>query len=260
MAYDRAITVFSPDGRLFQVEYAREAVKRGTTTVGLKFKDRVILIVDKRITSRLIEPKSIEKIFVIDDYIGCATSGLVADARVLVERARVEAQINKITYAEPIAVELLTKKICDYKQNYTQYGGVRPFGTALLIAGVDDIGTHLFETDPSGALMAYKAGSIGSGRNAVMQIFEEKYQEDMTLDEAILLGLEALSKATEGELNAEAVEMGIVKKNEPFRKMEPGEVQKYIKKAIEKGIIKEKEGGKEEKKEGGKEGKEGKEE
>ena len=104
MAYDRAITVFSPDGRLFQVEYAREAVKRGTTTVGVKFRDGAILIVDKRITSRLIEPDSIEKIFIIDDHIGCATSGLVADARSLIDRARLDAQINEITYSEKIQV------------------------------------------------------------------------------------------------------------------------------------------------------------
>jgi proteasome alpha subunit len=177
MAYDRAITVFSPDGRLFQVEYAREAVKRGTTTVGLKFKDGVVLIVDKRIASRLMEPRSIEKIFQIDGHIGCATSGLVADARILVDQARVIAQINKITYDENMSVEELVKKICDFKQNYTQYGGVRPFGTALLVAGVDEQGEHLFETDPSGALVSYKAGSIGAGRNAVMEVFEEEYQE-----------------------------------------------------------------------------------
>ncbi|KAA0002989.1 MAG: archaeal proteasome endopeptidase complex subunit alpha, partial [Thermoplasmata archaeon] len=122
MAYDRAITVFSPDGRLFQVEYAREAVKRGTTTVGIKFVDGVALIVDKRITSRLIEPVSIEKIFRIDDHIGCATSGLVADARVLVDRARIDAQINRITYDEKIQVKTLVKRICDFKQTYTQYG------------------------------------------------------------------------------------------------------------------------------------------
>ena len=182
MAYDRAITVFSPDGRLFQVEYAREAVKRGTTTVGLKFKDGVVLIVDKRIASRLMEPKSIEKIFKIDHHIGCATSGLVADARILVDQARVIAQVNKITYDENMGVEELVKRICDYKQNYTQYGGVRPFGTALLVAGVDELGEHLFETDPSGALVSYKAGSIGAGRNVVMEVFEEQYAEGMSND------------------------------------------------------------------------------
>ena len=232
MAYDRAITVFSPDGRLFQVEYAREAVKRGTTTVGLKFKDGVVLIIDKRISSRLIEPSSIDKIFKIDEHVGCATSGLVADARVLVDRARIEAQINKITYAEKIQVEVLVKKICDFKQNYTQYGGVRPFGTALLVAGVDESGTHLFETDPSGALMAYKAGSIGSGRNVVLNVFEEKYEDDMSLEKAIALGVEALAKATEGEIKVEAVEIGLVTTTEAFKKLPPKEVEKYVKDAI----------------------------
>ncbi|MGB9881496.1 MAG: archaeal proteasome endopeptidase complex subunit alpha [Methanomassiliicoccales archaeon] len=232
MAYDRAITVFSPDGRLFQVEYAREAVKRGTTTVGLKFKDGVVLIVDKRIASRLMEPKSIEKIYQIDDHMGCATSGLVADARILVDQARIIAQINKITYDEAISVEALVKRICDFKQNYTQYGGVRPFGTALLVAGVDEQGEHLFETDPSGALVSYKAGSIGAGRNVVMEIFEEEYREGMDMEAAILLGLKALKKATEEEkLNPKAVEIGIVRRGEKFRRMEESEVEAYVEKA-----------------------------
>ena len=230
--YDRAITVFSPDGRLFQVEYAREAVKRGTTTVGLKFKDGVVLIVDKRITSHLIEPQSIEKIFKLDDHIGCATSGLVADARVLVDRARVDAQMNRITYDEPIEVESLVKKICDFKQTYTQYGGVRPFGTALLLAGVDPNGTHLFETDPSGALMAYKASSIGAGRNAVMEVFEEEYREGMEKDNAIALGLKALLKATEGKLNAAALEIGVVLGTEAFRKLTADEVKGFVDRAM----------------------------
>jgi len=229
MAYDRAITVFSPDGRLFQVEYAREAVKRGTTTVGLKFKDGVVLIVDKRIASRLMEPKSIEKIFKIDHHIGCATSGLVADARILVDQARVIAQVNKITYDENMGVEELVKRICDYKQNYTQYGGVRPFGTALLVAGVDELGEHLFETDPSGALVSYKAGSIGAGRNVVMEVFEELYQEGMAMEDAVELGLKALKKATEEEkLNPKAVEIGIVRRDENFRRMDDNEAETYI--------------------------------
>ena len=229
MAYDRAITVFSPDGRLFQVEYAREAVKRGTTTVGLKFKDGVVLIVDKRIASRLMEPKSIEKIFKIDHHIGCATSGLVADARILVDQARVIAQVNKITYDEDMSVEELVKRICDYKQNYTQYGGVRPFGTALLVAGVDEQGEHLFETDPSGALVSYKAGSIGAGRNVVMEVFEEQYAEGMAMEDAVELGLKALKKATEEEkLNPKAVEIGIVRRGENFRRLDDNEAETYI--------------------------------
>ena len=234
MAYDRAITVFSPDGRLFQVEYAREAVKRGTTTVGLKFKNGVVLIIDKRITSKLIEPMSIEKIFKIEEWMGCATSGLVADARVLVDRARIEAQINKITYGESITVESLVKKICDFKQNYTQYGGVRPFGTAMLVAGVDGKGEHLFETDPSGALMEYKAGSIGAGRNTVMELFEEEYKDNMSLDKCIDLGLRALDAATEGGLNAPAVEIATVMRDKPFEKIEQEKVLNYVNSVLKK--------------------------
>jgi proteasome alpha subunit len=233
--YDRAITVFSPDGRLFQVEYAREAVKRGTTTVGLKFADGVVLIVDKRITSQLIEPNSIEKIFKVDDHVGVATSGLVADARVLVDRARTDAQMNRVTYDENIEVDTLVKKICDFKQTYTQYGGVRPFGTALLIAGKDATGVHLYETDPSGALMSYKATAIGAGRSQVMEIFENEYREGVAKDDAVALGLKALYRATEGKLNAAALEIGVVTKDAAFRKLDAAEIKAYADRAAPQG-------------------------
>lgn len=233
--YDRAITVFSPDGRLFQVEYAREAVKRGTTTVGLKFVDGVVLIVDKRITSQLIEPGSIEKIFKLDDHVGCATSGLVADARVLVDRARTDSQMNRVTYDEYIEVETLVKKICDFKQTYTQYGGVRPFGTALLIAGRDATGVHLFETDPSGALVSYKATSIGAARTQVMEVFEQEYRDDLTVDDAIALGLKALYRATEGKLNAAALEIGVVTTAKDFRKLNGDEIKAHVDRAAPQG-------------------------
>jgi proteasome alpha subunit len=232
MAYDRAITVFSPDGRLFQVEYAREAVKRGTTTVGLKYKTGAVLLVDKRVTSRLIEPNSIEKIFEIDDHIGCATSGLVADARALIDRARIDAQINEITYNEKIQVKTLVKRICDFKQTYTQYGGVRPFGTALLIAGVDDTGPRLFSTDPSGALMEYKASSEGAGRSGAMEYFEKNYRDDLTMEEAVDMGIKALSKGTEGKLNPEATEIGVVDKDFKFYILPQDETNKYVAKAV----------------------------
>ncbi|WP_321431307.1 archaeal proteasome endopeptidase complex subunit alpha [uncultured Methanolobus sp.] len=229
MGYDRAITVFSPDGRLFQVEYAREAVKRGTTAAGVKAKDGVVLLVDKRITSRLIEAESIEKIFQIDDHIGVATSGLVADARALVDRARVEAQVNMVSYDEPIGVEVIAKKICDHKQTYTQYGGVRPYGTALLIAGVDDSRPRLFESDPSGALLEYKATAIGAGRNAFMEIFEADYKEDMDIDAAIMLGMKALYTSTEGKVDAATLELGIVTlEDRQFRKLSREEVSGFV--------------------------------
>ncbi len=225
--YDHGITTFSPDGRLFQVEYARESVKRGTTTAGLKFKDGIVLVCDKRIASRLIIPESIEKLFKIDGHIGIATSGLVADARQLVSRARVEAQVNRITYSDKIPLDTMTKKICDFKQSFTQYGGSRPFGTALLIGGVDDNGIHLYETDPSGAYQSYHAGAIGSGRNTVVEFFENNWKPNMTLNAALKLGLEALRDANDQELNREAVEVAVIDSN-GYYVLDRNEVNKQI--------------------------------
>lgn len=228
MGYDRAITVFSPDGRLFQVEYAREAVKRGTTSLGIKYSGGVVLCVDKRITSKLVESRSIEKIFQVDEHIAVATSGLVADARVLVDRARVEAQYHRIAYGEPIDVEILIKKICDFKQLYTQHGGVRPFGIALLIAGVNRA-PRLFETDPSGALIEYKATAIGVGRNTAMEVFEKEYKEDIDMEEAIKLGLKVMNEVTEGKLSEETIEIAVVEEETgEYRKFAPEDVKGYL--------------------------------
>jgi proteasome alpha subunit len=229
MGYDRAITVFSPDGRLYQVEYAREAVKRGTTAVGIKTQDGIVLIVDKRVSSKLLEASSIEKIFRIDDHIGVASSGLVGDARALVDRARIECQINRVSYDEKIEVEALAKKLCDHMQTLTQYGGIRPYGTALLIAGVSDGECRLFETDPSGTLLEYKATGIGIGRPAAMKIFEEEYTADLSIKDAILLGLKALHSATEGKFDVDTVEIGIVERGDAlFKKMTKEEVASYV--------------------------------
>jgi proteasome alpha subunit len=237
--YDRAITVFSPDGRLFQVEYAREAVKRGTTSLGVKSSEGIVLVVDKRPTSKLVEPKSIEKIFQIDQHIGAATSGLVADARAIIEKARIEAQVNRITYNEPIRVETLSKKICDMKQMYTQHGGVRPFGSALIIGGVNGKGCRLFETDPSGALIEYKATAIGAGRQVAMEEFEKKYEDNMTLTDAIELALDAVYEATEGKTTPESVEIAVIDaKDKKYRKLSEEEIKDHVEELL---IRKEKE-------------------
>lgn len=229
MGYDRAITVFSPDGRLYQVEYAREAVKRGTTAVGIKCAEGIVLIVDKRVSSRLLEASSIEKIFKIDEHIGVASSGLVGDARALVDRARIESQINRVTYNEQIDVEALAKKLCDHMQTYTQFGGARPYGTALLIAGVSDGEARLFETDPSGTLLEYKATGIGIGRTAVMKVFEEEYDYNASIKDTILLGIKALHEATEGKFDVNTVEIGVIEvKNPQFRKMSKNEVAGFV--------------------------------
>ncbi len=229
MAYDRAITVFSPDGRLFQVEYARESVRRGTATAGVVAKDGVVLVADRRIANpKLAEASSVEKIHQIDEHIGAATAGLVADARVLVDYARLASQINRVTYAEPISLEVLVRRICDYKQQYTQYGGVRPFGTALLIGGYDDTGVHLFETDPSGSLTSFKASSIGGNRTPVMELFEQKYTSGMDMDSAVLLALEGLQQSMEDPSNLGSVEICTIQKEKGFTRLNSEQIQKYV--------------------------------
>ena len=143
-----------------------------------------------------------------------------------------DAQINEITYDEKIQIKTLVKRICDFKQTYTQYGGVRPFGTALLIAGVDETGPRLFSTDPSGALMEYKANSEGAGRTGAMAFFEEKYRDDLNLEDAIDLGVKALHKGTEGKLNPDAIEIATVQKDVKFHILTVDETKSYVSKAI----------------------------
>jgi proteasome alpha subunit len=229
MAYDRAITVFSPDGRLFQVEYAREAVRRGATTAGVVYANGVVLIADRRIPNpKLAEAASLEKIHQIDDNIACATAGLVADARVLVDYARLVAQVNHVTYAEAMSVELLVRRICDYKQQYTQFGGVRPFGTALLVGGYDDSGIHLFETEPSGSLTSFKAASTGGNKGPVMDLFEQKYRQGMDRDAAILLALEGLRAGLDEGGNLSQVEVCTVEQEQGMTRLPADDIQKYV--------------------------------
>lgn len=232
LGYDRAITIFSPDGRLFQVEYAIEAVRRGTTAIGIKVDGvGVVLAVEKRILSKLVEADSIEKIFKIDDHIGAAIAGLTADARILINQARINSQINKLTYDEPITVEVLTRKIGDLKQLYTQHAGVRPFGVKLLIAGCDDTGSHLFMTDPSGTYWGHRAAVIGAGAQTVTEVLEQGYNSSLDLDGIILLALNALKQVIESELDATKVEIAVITEEEKsLRKITEEEISNFISK------------------------------
>ena len=230
-AYDRAITVFSPDGRLFQVEYAREAVKRGATALGIVFDGGGILATDKNVGSRLVNADSIEKIFKVDDHIGAATSGLVADARRIIHYARVEAQREKVAYNAPMSVEALTKEVCDYKQVFTQYGGMRPFGTALLILGMDDGGAKLFETDPSGAFSEVFASAIGSGKKEVEAVFEKEYDKAMSLDDAIRLAFKALKQVGDKNTSLDTLSVYyITSPDRQFKKLTPEKLKKTVEK------------------------------
>jgi len=209
-AYDRGITIFSPDGRLYQVEYAREAVKRGTASIGVRTSDGVVLAVDKRIRSPLMERSSVEKIHKADDHIGIASAGHVADARQLIDFARRQAQVNQLRYGEPVGVETLTKEITDYIQQYTQVGGARPFGVALIIGGIVNGEPRLFETDPSGTPYEWKALAVGADRGDIRDYLEEHYDEGMDLDEGVDLALAALASVNDDGLSPEGIGVATV--------------------------------------------------
>ena len=228
-AYDRGITIFSPDGRLYQVEYAREAVKRGTASIGVRTKDGVVIVVDKRIRSPLMERDSVEKIHKADDHIGIASAGHVADARQLIDFARQRAQINQLRYGEPIAVETLTKEVTDYIQQYTQVGGARPFGVALIIAGIANGKPRLYETDPSGTPYEWKALAIGADRADIREHLEENYNEEADLDGGIRLALEALASVNDGELTPEGIGVATIDvETEQFHELDAEERTRYL--------------------------------
>ena len=227
-AYDRAITVFSPDGRLFQVEYAREAVKTGGTSIGIICKDGIVLAAHKRIGSALVVSDSHEKIYQIDSHIAASSSGLVADARKLIDYARMQAQRHRLMYNEEIPVETLAKDVGDHIQFFTQYAGVRPYGVSLLIAGADG-SAKLFETDPSGALFEYKATSIGSGKKVVDEMLEKEYKDAITMDEAIALCVRALKKVSESKLTANVVDIAkIDRKSKSVQVLSQEEIAKLL--------------------------------
>jgi len=228
-AYDRGITIFSPDGRLYQVEYAREAVKRGTASVGVRTEGGVVLVADRQTRSELIEASSVEKIHEVDDHLGIASAGHVADARQLVDLARRRAQMEWLRYDQPLGVEALTKEITDHIQQYTQTGGARPFGVALLVAGVEDGEPRLFETDPSGTPYEWSAVAVGGGREEIQEYLEDNYGEELSLGDGIGLALEALAEATEGGLEADCVEIATVDvESENFEAKPPEEAAALV--------------------------------
>ncbi len=228
-AYDRGITIFSPDGRLYQVEYAREAVKRGTASVGVRTADGVVLAADRHARSPLIERDSIEKIHEIDDHVGVASAGHVADARQLIDVARRQAQVNRLRYDEPASVESLTKEVTDYIQQYTQTGGARPFGVALLVAGIEDGEPRLFETDPSGTPYEWQAVAIGGSREDIQTYLEDEYDEEMDLEGGVELALRALASVNDDGLDATGVDIATIDvESQQFSKLEEDDIAERL--------------------------------
>jgi proteasome alpha subunit len=229
-SYDKVPTMFSPDGRLYQVEYASKIVEQGTTGVGIVYKEGVLIAADKSISSRLVIPQSIEKIFKIDEKIAVVSAGLVGDARRLVGIARRQAQDNKMVFSEPIQVQVMSKEIAETKQAFTQYGGLRPFGVSFIIAGIDENGPQLFQTEPSGALAEYKSISIGRNKENAMKVFEKEYKDNLSLEKAVIIAYDALAKSIpeKEKISILRVEFAIINQ-EGFRFLEESELKNIIK-------------------------------
>jgi len=227
MGYDRAITMFSPDGRLLQVEYAKKTVRQGSTAIGMVCSDGVLLVADKRVVDSLIVPESVEKIWQIDEHIGATASGILSDARVLIDRAQVRAQQNRVTYDSEIDTLTIVKDICDLKQICTQSGGLRPFGVSILVAGIDDHTANLYETDPIGIFFQYMATAIGEGEVEVEEILHNEYKPELTIEEGLKLSLKALKKVLGENFKVERIDAAYITIAEKkFRKITKSRIEK----------------------------------
>jgi len=227
MGYDRAITMFSPDGRLLQVEYAKKTVRQGSTTIGMVCSDGVLLVADKRIMDSLIVPESVEKIWKIDEHIGAAASGILSDARILIDRVQLRAQQNRVTYDSEIDILTVVRDICDLKQICTQSGGLRPFGVSILIAGVDNSTPKLFETDPTGIYFQYRATAIGEGEVEVEEILHKEYAPSMTIEDGLKLSIKSLKKVLGENFNVERIDAAfIMTSSKKFTRVQKSKLEK----------------------------------
>jgi len=229
MSYDRAITVFSPDGHLFQVEYAQEAVKKGSTAVGVRGKNVVVLGVEKKAVAKLQEDRTVRKICQLDDHVLMAFAGLTADARVLIKQSRVECQSHKLTVEDPVTLEYITRYIASLKQRYTQSNGRRPFGISCLITGFDyDKTPHLYQTDPSGTYHEWKANAIGRNAKTVREFLEKNYSpENVATEElTVKLAIKALLEVVQS--GGKNLEVAVMKEGSGLQMLDVSEIEKIV--------------------------------
>jgi proteasome alpha subunit len=228
-AYDRAITIFSPEGRLYQVEYALELVKRGAPVVGVACSEGAVLAANETPESDLEDPDYFRKIYQLDDHVASAIAGLSSDARVLIDQARVYCQSNKLLYDEPVDIEVLARRLGDLAQVYTQHAGVRPFGVSMIIAGYDATGSRVLTTDPSGAYRGFKATAVGRKNEEANRLLEEKYRDDMSLDEAVKLAIEAVNVASDIPVTSKTVKVAVIPaETKTFKRLTEEEVEKHL--------------------------------
>jgi proteasome alpha subunit len=222
--------VFSPDGRLFQVEYALETVNRGATIIGITCQEGIVLGAEEKLESKLQDPNFTWKLFPVDIHIGAAVVGLGSDARILIDQARVYCQSNRLMYDEPMDVEVISKRIGDITQLYTQHAGVRPFGVSIIFGGVDKTGNRLFSTDPSGTYRAFKAVAVGVGRETVEGVLKAEYREDLSLEETAKLAIKCLKKALQARDEQLRVKIAMIPASTKNYQMMPDEeVEKHMK-------------------------------
>ncbi len=227
MGYDRTATMFSPDGHLLQVEYAEKTVRLGVSSIGMVCSDGVFIIADKRIQDRLIVPSSANRIHEIDSHLIASTAGITSDARVLIEKAQLLAQQNRITYDSPIEPESVIREISNMKQQFTQYGGARPFGVSLMLAGINAKKSELFTSDITGNYFSYYANAIGENDDKIKERLREKYKRDMTIKQGVKLAVEILKEFKNDKFDVDKLELVFVPKDtEKMERVEGKEIEK----------------------------------
>jgi len=228
--YSFSLTTFSPTGKLGQIDYALQAVANGQTALGIKATNGVVIAVEKKLPSPLVDYKSNSKVHQITQNIGLTYAGIGADARVLIRKGRKKAQEYEVIYHEPIPVQQLANEVAAVMQEFTQSGGVRPFGVSVLIAGHDHNGYQLFQVDPSGVCFRWKAGAIGKNMNAAKGFLEKRYNAEVDIEDAIHTAILVLKDSFDGELTEKNFEIGVVKDSDgSFRALEEGELKDYLK-------------------------------
>lgn len=228
MGYDRTATMFSPEGHLLQVEYAEKTVRLGGSSIGMVCSDGVFILADKRIEDKLVVKESASKISEIDSHIIVSSAGILSDARILVERAQLLSQQHRVTYNSPIEPELVIKEIANMKQQFTQYGGARPFGVSMMIAGINVKKGELFVSDVTGNYFSYYANAIGESDDKIREELREKYKQTFSIKQGVKIALEILEKVQGLKFNIKKFELSYITKEEIKLKKLEGESIKEL--------------------------------